>query len=139
MDSIIDTEVLTAEKGMPKPNFDLLIEILSVKKLYEKPGMEDFMVGMAADTHWLSNGQKDAMYDAMLSSYSEYDREEFCWVICDFVARQFSFDRALAFFEVAIRSATESGRRGIYLGLNIIARSVKEESGKMRRITLLLK
>ena len=139
VDFILEAENLSEGKGIPKPSFDLLIEILSVKELYEKPGVEDFMLGMAAGTNWLSISQKNMMYDAMLSNYGGYIREDFCWTICDFVARQFSFEKAFTFFKEVIDFATEDGKRGVYLGLDILYRYAKEYPDKEQRIASLLK
>lgn len=139
MESILETEDLSSASGIPKPVFDLLIEILSVKELYEKPGIEDFMLGMATDTDWLSVNQKDMMYAAMLSNYEGYINQVFCWTICDFIARQFSFDKALSFFKEVIGTATEDGKRGVYLGLDILARYAKNHPDKKQQLDSLLK
>lgn len=138
MDLILETENLSVETGIPQSIFDLLVEILSVKELYEKPGMDGFMVGMATDAVWLSADQKSLMYAAMLANYGGYGREEFCWTICDFIARQFPFEKAMDFFEAVSDSATDNGRQGIRLGLSVLSRYAGNDPGKERRMASLL-
>jgi hypothetical protein len=135
--SFFEDLALTSE-DFPEYCVDIVVEVLSVRELHEKPGIEKFILNTVTDSHRLSDGQKYRLLDAAVHHYREYTNQDFCWLLCDFIARSFDQESALIFFDRVFDSASEEGKQGVALGLDILARSSKLESSLMQRIEAIL-
>jgi hypothetical protein len=123
---------------VPDECFALIIEILSTKELFFKPGIEAFLSNTYMDMERLTSVQKGELLGAASKHYNEYNRVEFCWVLCDLVARCYKQDVALQFFRGAFGGATYQGKEGVALGLDILARASGREPKLMKEIESIL-
>ena len=131
-------DLTLAHELVPDECIDLIVEILSAKELSSKPGMEMFLVKTCSDMERLKESQRERLLSAVLAHYGEYDRVEFCWAICDLIARSYSQDVAIDLFRRVFPSATYQGKEGVALGLDIIARSSKRDPVLMKEIEKIL-
>jgi hypothetical protein len=131
-------EVTLSHELVPDECIGLIIEILSVRELSSKPGMEDFLSNIYMDMKRLTSQQKKNLLSAASKHYGEYDRVEFCWVICDLVARSYPLDVALKFFRQVSNIATHQGEEGVALGLDILARASSREPNLMKEIEVII-
>lgn len=131
-------DLALSSEGFPDYCVDVVIEVLSVRELHEKPGIEKFILNTSTDSHRLSGGQKHRLLDAAVHHYHEYTNQDFCWFLCDFIARSFDQESALSFFDRVFDSAREEGRKGVALGLDILARTSKLEPNLIRLIKAIL-
>jgi len=127
-------DLALSSEVFPEYCIDVVIEILSVRELHEKPGMEKFILNTATDAHRLSDDQKNRLLSAAIHHYHEYLSQNFCWLLCDFIARSFDRERALSFFDRVFDGSLKEGKQGVALGLDILARSSKLEPKLMQRI-----
>lgn len=136
--SFFEDLALSSEE-FPEYCVDVMVEVLSVRELNEKPGIDKFILTTSTDSHRLSDAQKDRLLDAAAHHYHEYASQDFCWLLCDFVARSFDQERSLSFFDGVFDRAHKVGRQGVALGLDILARSAKLEPNLVQRIENILR
>ena len=132
-----EEETLSHER-VPDECFGLIVEILSVKELSTKPGVEDFLSNTYMDMKRLTSEQKEKLLDAASKHYGEYDRVEFCWVLCDLVARSYPQHVALNFFRQVSGTATHQGEEGVALGLDILGSASGQEPVLMKEIKAII-
>jgi hypothetical protein len=132
-------ELALSSEGFPEYCVDVVVEVLSVRELHEKPGIDKFILNTSTDSHRLSDDQKHRLLEAAANHYHEYMNQDFCWLLCDFIARSFNQESALIFFDGVFDRAHKEGRQGVALGLDILARSAKLEPNLMRRIEVILR
>lgn len=123
----------------PAAGFALLLEILTVDALFNKRGIEYFLVNLAADMHQLSLAQRQALLQVAGENYPRYTYLDGCWVLGDLIARHYEKSQAMAFFKQVFRSASAEGREGVALGLDVIARHAKRDPGVVREVQRILR
>ncbi|WP_455894232.1 hypothetical protein [Pseudomonas palmensis] len=114
--------------------FEFILDLLSSEELFNRPGMSAFLVNISFDMNKFSLTQKAQMLSAVQLNYSRYSDLEFCWVLCDIVARNYERSVALKAFGDLVNDATSEGRKGIALGLDAIAKQSKRDSNTMTEI-----
>jgi hypothetical protein len=122
----------------PQICFDLIIEILSTEELFNKPGMDVFLMNISTDTERLSKERKQKLLDTIQDSYSKYANLEFCWIAGDMLARYFDREHVIYVFDTLFNKSTSEGKEGIALGLDIIAKHSKRDPSIMKKIEKIL-
>jgi hypothetical protein len=122
----------------PQTCFDLIIEILSIEELFNKPGIDVFLMNISTDTERLSKERKQKLLDTIRDSYSKYANLEFCWIAGDMLARYFDREYVMYVFDTLFNKSTSEGKEGIALGLDIIAKHSKRDPNIMKKIDKIL-
>ncbi|MBB6248264.1 hypothetical protein [Rhodanobacter sp. A1T4] len=136
--SLYEDETL-AHALVPNECVALIVEIVSVKELFSKPGIEIFLVKTYSDMDRLTEEQKKEILDAAYSHFHEYEFVEFCWVLCDLIARCYSRAEAMHFFRKVFDTASAQGKKGVALGLDIIYRTSQRDPNLKNEISKILK
>jgi|GEM_PF-3960564 len=135
---IFERETLSHNE-FPEECLDLIIEILSVKELFAKPGMDHFLLTVTTDMPRLTSNQKQKLLKAVCDHYHQYADMEMCWLLGDMIARSYDQSVAMQVFRNLFDSATDQGKEGIALGLDVLARQSKREPQLMKEIDAILK
>lgn len=122
----------------PDACLDLIVEILAVNELFSKSGIDIFVLDMITTMYRLSDSQKQRLLQAISDHYSEYADEEMCTLLGDLVARNYDQSTAMQTFKALFNSATDQGKEGIALGLDILARDSKRDPRVMKEIQAIL-
>lgn len=117
---------------------DLIIEILSSKELFTKKGISCFLVTIATDLNRLTDKQKQRLLNTICDNYYQYCDMEMCWQLGDMIARSYDQHIAMQAFRNLFSNATDQGREGIVLGLDIIARQSKNDPQLIKEIKAIL-
>jgi len=118
---------------------NLILEILSVEELFSKPGIEEFLLRISTGMYLLTANQKRQLLNVISANYSQYENIELCWLLGDMIARSWDQVTALQTFRRLFKSATDQGKEGIVLGLDIVAKHSKRDPFLMERIDAILK
>lgn len=118
---------------------NLIVEILSVKELFSKPGIDAFLLKTSTDMYRLSTSQKQRLLDAICENYFQYTNMEMCWQLGDMIARSYDQATSMKAFQRLFESATDQGKEGIVLGLDILAKQSKRDPKLMKEIDAILK
>jgi hypothetical protein len=122
----------------PQTCFDLIIEILSIEELFNKPGIDIFLMNISTDTENMSKERKQKLLETIRDNYPQYTGLEFCWVMGDMLARYFDRAPVINVFDTTFKKSTPEGKEGIALGLDIIARHSKRDPVIMKKIEKIL-
>lgn len=115
-----------------------IVYLLSTEDLFNKPGIEIFIVKLATDMDIISDGQRKFLLDALGNNYHSYLNIELCWHLGDLVARHYDKGSAMRFFQQQFISATSQGKEGIALGLDILTRQSKRDPRVMKEVSRIL-
>jgi hypothetical protein len=125
--------------AIPDKNWSLILDILSIDKLFSQRGIEIFIVEAYTDMYKTNSAQKEAMLTCIKEHYHQYNNIELCWVVCDLVARCYGESTSFEVFQSLFASSTQNGKEGVVLGLDILLRRSDVDNGLKRKIDLVLK
>lgn len=131
-------ELCLSSEHFPEYCMEVILEVLSVEELYEKPGIEAIVLKTTTDAYRLTDHQKEKLLSAINEHYAGYESENMCWSICDFIARSYDQRTALIFFEQQFPKSSKEGKQGVALGLDILGRSARHDSNLTSHIQLIL-
>lgn len=135
--AIYEDITLSAEK-FPDECLDLIIEILSVSELFTKPGIDIFLLKTSTDMYRLTGGQKQRLFDAICDHYGQYTDKDLCWLLGDLIARNYDRSTAMQAFRTLFNLATAQGKKGVALGLDVLAKQSKHDPQLMKEIEAIL-
>lgn len=92
--SSLFSDDLLEEDGFPNEYLEFLIEIISDPSFYSKEGAFHFLAVVGVDTDIMTHEQLNAISDAILGNFINYEDEMLCITSCDFIARYYSHDEA---------------------------------------------
>ncbi|AVD88651.1 hypothetical protein C4Q26_16535 [Pseudomonas sp. SWI44] len=108
--------------GTSDESVDFMLSIFSDERLFNKPGMDIFVLKAGTEFFCMTDEQKSKIYNALLNAYHKCSNLDYCWATGDLIARNFNRKCALHFFSQTFVCATKNGKEGIALGLDVIAR-----------------
>ncbi|WP_230851039.1 hypothetical protein [Ralstonia solanacearum] len=132
-------KITLSNEIIPDECIDLIVEILSTDELFSKPGIDVFFLKASTDMYRLSEIHKQRLLVTICENYSKYTNIEMCWQLGDMIARAYEPATAIKVFQRLFASATDQGKEGIVLGLDIIARQSKRDTKIMREIDAIIK
>ena len=80
--------------GFPNEYLEFLIEVISEPSFYSKKGAFHFLAAIGVDTDIMTPAQLNAISDAILGNFINYEDEMICITSCDFIARYYPHDEA---------------------------------------------
>lgn len=114
-----DDRILSS-KGFPDDCFRLVLDIIQSEEFSRIKGVDMFMQSLFSDMDRLSYDQKESLLRAIGHGYKNFNDEDTCWLLCDFLARQYDEKIAMEAFRNMSRGASRFQKNGIALGLDII-------------------
>jgi len=114
-----DDRILSSEV-FPEDCFHLVLDIIQSEAFSRIKGIDIFIQSLFSDVDGLSADQKEGLLRAIEHGYKNFNDEDACWLICDFLARQYDEKIAIEAFRIMSRSASRFQKNGIALGLDII-------------------
>ena len=78
----------------PPKYFDFVLELLSDKDFYSKPGLWNFLLVIGTESHKLERSHYEKLSNTISESYGEYIDEDLCLAVCDFIARNYDYEEA---------------------------------------------
>lgn len=127
-----------AQEVFPEECMDLIVEILSEERLFTKSGIDVFLLKTSTDMYRLSEGQKARLLKAIFENYSRYADIDMCWLLGDLIARSYDRLTVLSTFRSLFSTATNQGKEGIALGLDVLARQSMQDAPLMKEIDEIL-
>ncbi len=85
-----EDDLLNFDK-FPEEYFDFAVKLLSDQQFYSKPGVWNFLLVLGTESHRLDTHHYDRLRDTILEHFKDYDNEDLCLGVCDFVARNYNF------------------------------------------------
>jgi len=134
-------QLILESEEYPELAVDVVCTVMREAGLYNRDGISEFIFLMLSDMYRMSAPQRTKFIDCLLKHFSDYRIDEFCWVICDFVSRNFQPNVALEIFaQLLFQQTTSAGKRGLALGLQVLARNSRDPQvlGKIRELSALL-
>lgn len=131
-------DYLLNQQDFPNEALDLIIKILSDEKLFRLDGIDIFVLKIYTDMSRLSDNQKKRLLNSICENYEYYSNLDFCWQIGDLVARSYDQSTALQVFKRLFDSASDQGKEGIVLGLDILAKQSKRDPKLMNEVQNIL-
>ncbi|WP_321283838.1 hypothetical protein [uncultured Vibrio sp.] len=83
----------------PDEYFDFVLKLLSDRRYYSKAGLWNFLLVLGTESHRLSPHHYCRLRDTIIDHFKDYDDEDLCLGVCDFVARNYSFADAGDIFD----------------------------------------
>lgn len=124
----------SCETDAPQAAVDFVVAVFASSTLCDKPGMSRLLEEVGWEFHRYDDTQKQQIYRALCDTYPQYQNGEFCWRVCDLVARQYTTHQAMNFFAHQSEAATGEGRQGIDAGLKVIAGRERHSRNVMAQI-----
>lgn len=115
----------------------VLRKVFSTKEIFSLPGTDEFIMTMSFNLITFSESQKNSILLTAKDHYPSYDNEEFCIVMCDFIARNYTPEQTIDFIESVLQTATVNGRYGIRIALDILSWYNTDNKGIMAAISRL--
>ena len=78
----------------PEEYFNFFIKLLSERQFYAKPGLWNFLLVVGTESHKLSSEAYQTISNCIIDNYSEYEDEDLCLAVCDFIARNYEHTQA---------------------------------------------
>lgn len=88
------SDSLLEESGFPNEYLEFLVEILSDSIFYSKEGAFHFLAVIGVDTDIMTPIQLNAISNAIVENFINYEDEMLCITSCDFIARYYPHDEA---------------------------------------------
>ena len=86
--------------GFPSDYFDFALKLLSDDRFYVKAGVWNFLLVLGTESHKLTEQHYRKLSDCIIANYKNYDDEDLCLAVCDFIARNYSLSRASSVFNL---------------------------------------
>lgn len=120
-------EGLMMQKELSPGFFAFLTELLSNPKFFNIEGVEGFLLEALTSLDIMSEGQKAELLKVLVDNYQEYNKENLCFCVGDFIARAYDSATALAVIErLAARVSLREQKLGLLLATDIIGRRNRE-------------
>lgn len=126
--------IALSSEELPDECVDLVCEILATEELFTKPGIDIFLLKISTDMHRLSEQQKLKLLRAITENYERYSKLEMCWRLGDLIARSYDRTVALDVFRSLFRKASDQGKEGLALGMDILVRQSKQDPQLIKQI-----
>jgi hypothetical protein len=114
--------IILSSDDYPEECFQLVLDIIQSEVFSKIVGIDMFMQSTFSDVDRLNHDQKERLLKAIDHGYKNFDDEDACWLLCDFLARQYDEKTALAAFRSMSQGASRFQKNGVALGLDIIIR-----------------
>ncbi|MCG8292038.1 hypothetical protein [Pseudomonas entomophila] len=124
----------SCELDTPQLAVDFVVAVFASCTLCDKPGMSHLVAQVGWEFHRYDDAQKQQIYRVLCDTYSHYQNGEFCWRVCELVARQYTSRQAMDFFKRQSKAATGEGRQGINAGLQVMARNEQHNRSMLAQI-----
>jgi len=83
----------------PDEYINFVLKLLSDSRFYSKAGVWNFLLVLGTESHRLRSRHYKSLSDTIIDNFRDYDDEDLCLVVCDFVARNYSFKEAGIIFD----------------------------------------
>lgn len=114
---------LMMQKSLPADYFEFAVETLSDPDLYNKEGVEAFLLELCLSSRLLSESQKTDLLKILIENYANYEGETLCFVVGDFVGRAYEAEVALkAVDDMSVRVHSKSQKVGLLMAIDILRR-----------------
>ena len=114
---------IIASRSLPICCQSLIEAILSRSSFYNVVGIEEFFVILLSPPYLIREDIEESISRLIKENYIYYKNVEFCWVICDIIARQFDRDHAYELLHFLANLPSDPGQEGAALGLDILAQA----------------
>ncbi len=88
-----EDDLLECEE-FPPSYFEFVVDQLSLKEVFTKPGLWNFLMVLSTEQGKLQPQHYGALADCFLRNYQAYEDTDLCLAVCDFVARNYSTPEA---------------------------------------------
>jgi hypothetical protein len=127
-------DLCLAYEEFPDTAIDVITQILSEKTLFQKQGIEQFLSKTSTDMYRLNPNQKQWLLDTIVKHYSEYADIKLCWWLGDIIARGYDQKTALQTFAIIFNTASDQGKEGIALGLDVLTKQPEANDALLKSI-----
>jgi len=83
----------------PDEYFDFVLTLLSDNRFFSKAGVWNFLLVLGTESHRLCSNHYARLSDTIIDHFKDYDDEDLCLGVCDFVARNYSLADASMIFD----------------------------------------
>lgn len=118
----------------PDECIDMICEILATDVFFNKRGMDYFLFRTLAEIYKFSEQQKLRILGVITENYEHYSDLDMCWGLGDWIARSYDGTVALDVFRSLFNKATDNGREGIVLGLDVLVRLSKQDPQLIKQV-----
>lgn len=127
-------DISLASLVYPDECIDLICEVLATGALFTKPGIDYFLHRTLTDMFRFSEQQKLRTLETITKNYERYSDLDTCWILGDLIARSYDRVVALDVFRSLFNKATDNGREGIALGLDVLVRLSKRDPQLIKQV-----
>lgn len=82
----------------PEDYFNFIIKLLSDSRFYSKAGVWNFLLVLSTEFHRLSTQHYNRLAEIFVDNYKNYQDEDLCLAVCDFIARNYNLNKAEQIF-----------------------------------------
>jgi hypothetical protein len=115
-------------EGFPVDYFSFVLQLFSEPNFYNRPGIWNFLLVLGTEGHKLEKKHYDDLAKTLLSNYLNYLDRDLCLATCDFIARNYTTEKAKEILNkfLAVEHEKDVTLRGFAdEGLYILGREVE--------------
>jgi len=127
-------DISLGNPAYPDECIDMICEILATDAFFTKPGIDYFLFRTLAEIYKFSEQQKLRILETITDNYERYSDLDMCWGLGDWIARTYDGGVALNVFRSLFNKATDNGREGIVLGLDVLVRLSKRDPQLIKQV-----
>jgi hypothetical protein len=116
------------QDAVPDDYFQLFLDILQTRELYEMPGVSDLFTTLYIEREKITDQQNPRLIDAIVANYHCFSDDNLCLVICDMVARIWPPAIALGALEEMAKTRHATAVNAVCVGLEVILRHLERNS-----------
>ena len=86
-------------EGFPDDYFEFIVNLLSDSRFYSRPGVWNFLLVLGTEYHKLKSHHYEKLAEVIIEHYKNYQNEDLCLAVCDFIARNYNLSEAGLIFD----------------------------------------
>lgn len=125
-------------KPYPQICFELIVDFLSNRNLFEKRGAGHFVFEVLTDLYKFDENQRGQLVSVIESNFKHYNDSNLCRKLCLAIVLNYKADMTVNLFRSLYPQASRAGKIGIALALNIIVSDSPLNSHLVTEISIIL-